>query len=53
MSVERIRFVPVFWEGVKSKLVCFHREATVPELALPRYTGGQAIRELAKQRLND
>ena len=45
MSVERIGFDSAFWDGVKSKLVSFHREAILPELALPRYTTGQPIRE--------
>ena len=41
MSVERIKFDLVFW----GELVRFHRAAILPELALPRYTSGQAIRE--------
>ena len=45
MSVERIKFDPVFWEDVKPKLVRFHRATILPELALPRYTSGQATRE--------
>ena len=45
MSVEHIRFDPEFWEEMKPKLVRFHREALLPELALPRYTSGQSIRE--------
>ena len=35
----------IFWEDMKPKLVSFHCEAILPELALPRYTSGQAIRE--------
>ncbi len=49
MSVERIRFDPVFWEDTQPKLVRFHRESILPELALPRYTSGQAIREPGEQ----
>ena len=45
MSVERIHFDRIFWEEMKPKLVRFHREAILPELALPRFTSGQAIRE--------
>ena len=45
MSVERIHMDRAFWEDVKPKLVRFHREAILPELAHPRYTSGQAIRE--------
>ena len=48
MSVERISFDKDFWEKVKPNLVKFHRLAILPELALPRYTSGQPIRELLK-----
>ena len=45
IAVERIRFNGVFWDEVKPKLVSFHHEAILPELALPRQTQGQPIRE--------
>ena len=46
MSVERILFDNDFWDSVKPKLLKFHCKAILPELALQRYTSGQAIREL-------
>ena len=49
MSVERVHFDAEFWENIKPKLLRFHREALLPELALPRYTSGQAIREPFRQ----
>lgn len=45
MSVERIHFDRSFWEGVKTKLLRFYREAILPELTLPRHISGQEIRE--------
>ena len=48
MLVECIKFDPNFWEDMKSKLVRFHREAVLPELALPRHPTGQSIREPLK-----
>ena len=45
MSTERITFDSGFWEQTKDKLVQFYRAAILPELAAPRHTRGQAIRE--------
>ena len=46
MSVERLHYDPEFWKDVKVKLVDFYRRAVLPELALPRHTSGQPIRDL-------
>lgn len=45
LSVERIHRDSQFWEAAKNKLVSFYRRAVLPELALPRFSRGQTIRE--------
>ena len=44
-TVERISFDSKFWEAAKAKLIRFYKTAILPELALPRHTSGQPIRE--------
>ena len=45
ISVERITADSQFWGIAKPKIVAFYKKAVLPELALPRFTSGQAIRE--------
>ena len=45
ISVERINANSIFWNSIKGKLEQFYRLAILPELALPRYTSQQPIRE--------
>lgn len=46
MSVERIAFDAELWVESKTTLQAFYQRAILPELALPRLTRGQPIREL-------
>ena len=45
ISVERIYADSKFWNNTKEKLERFYRSAILPDLALPRYTSKQPIRE--------
>ena len=45
ISVERITFDNELWAETKPKLLNFYHRAVLPELALPRLTRGQPIRE--------
>ena len=53
MSVERITADSQFWESAKLKIVAFYKKAVLPELALPRFTSGQAIREPQQEHDHD
>ena len=45
ISVERINTNSTFWDSIKEKLEQLYWSAILPELALPRYTSQQPIRE--------
>ena len=45
ISVQRIAADQTFWEKHKATLLRFYKEAILPELTLPRFSTGQAIRE--------